>query len=67
MVNGSLKQVLQKKVRRIDCRKRLLIIMDAAYGMEYLHGKSVVHFDLKCENLLVNMKDPQCPVYKVTM
>ncbi|KAH7365654.1 hypothetical protein KP509_18G039700 [Ceratopteris richardii] len=67
MVNGSLKQVLQKKDRTIDRRKRLLIIMDAAFGMEYLHGKNVVHFDLKCENLLVNMKDPQRPVCKFSV
>eukprot|EP00249_Psilotum_nudum_P024094 c29091_g1_i1 orf=710-5935(-) len=65
MVNGSLKQVLQKKDRTIDRRKRLLIAMDAAFGMEYLHSKSIVHFDLKCENLLVNMRDPLRPICKV--
>ena len=51
--------------RTIDRRKRLLIIMDAAFGMEYLHGKNIIHFDFKCENLLVNMKDPQRPICKV--
>lgn len=65
MVNGSLKQALQKKDRILDRRKRLLIAMDAAFGMEYLHKKNVVHFDLKCENLLVNLRDLQRPICKV--
>ncbi|KAI3709134.1 hypothetical protein L2E82_38893 [Cichorium intybus] len=65
MVNGSLKQFLQKKDRTIDRRKRLIIAMDASFGMEYLHGKSIVHFDLKCENLLVNMRDSHRPICKI--
>lgn len=42
-----------------------MLALDAAFGMEYLHLKNIVHFDLKCENLLVNLGDPQRPVCKV--
>ncbi|XVE67553.1 hypothetical protein DITRI_Ditri08aG0170100 [Diplodiscus trichospermus] len=65
MVNGSLRHVLLSKDRQLDRRKRLIIAMDAAFGMEYLHSKNIVHFDLKCDNLLVNLKDSVRPICKV--
>lgn len=65
MVNGSLRHVLLCKDRHLDRRKRIIIAMDAAFGMEYLHSKNIVHFDLKCDNLLVNLKDSVRPICKV--
>ncbi|KAF9686222.1 hypothetical protein SADUNF_Sadunf03G0136200 [Salix dunnii] len=61
MVNGSLRRVLQKKDRSLDRRKKLMIVLDTAFGMEYLYLRDIIHFDLKCDNLLVNLRDPNAP------
>lgn len=49
----------------MDPHQRLIIAMDAAFGMLYLHDKNIIHFDLKSQSFLVNMKDPKRPICKV--
>ena len=71
--DGNLKKALQTRVRR-DGRLRdgsrlrrlcLQIALSAARGMEYLHSQSIVHFDLKADNLLCDLRDLGNPVVKV--
>ena len=44
---------------------RASIAMQAARGMDYLHSQCMVHFDLKCDNLLCDLRDLQRPVVKI--
>ncbi|KAI8926237.1 kinase-like domain-containing protein [Entophlyctis helioformis] len=54
MGRGSVFDLLASK-DHLDSRRKWRIIMDAATGMEYLHGcrPSIIHQDLKSLNLLV--------------
>jgi serine/threonine protein kinase len=41
------------------------IAVKAARGVEYLHGRSVVHFDLKADNLLCDLSSLDSPIVKI--
>ncbi|OVA02507.1 PAS domain [Macleaya cordata] len=53
---GSLFHLLQRSTARLDWRRRVLMALDIARGMNYLHhcNPPIVHRDLKSSNLLVD-------------
>jgi serine/threonine protein kinase len=54
MGNGSLFDLLTKKQQNMPWHLRLKLLKDAATGMAYLHQRSLIHRDLKSQNLLVS-------------
>lgn len=50
---GSLFDLLHKKKKTIEDDKIILLAEDIALGMNYLHGRKVLHCDLKTSNILV--------------
>ncbi|KAF7366110.1 Protein kinase domain-containing protein [Mycena venus] len=57
MANGSLTEYLRTAPSDDD---RLCFILDVCMGLEYLHGKDVVHGDLKGMNILVTPSQRAC-------
>jgi len=53
---GSLFDHLHKKTppTPIDDERMFLIVEDIALGMAYLHGRKVLHCDLKSSNVLID-------------
>jgi len=65
MAGGSLKSALNRRSDIVaGAVTRVVLALDAAKGMEYLHAKQIVHFDLKSGNLLLGYRDRR-PVCKV--
>lgn len=51
---GSLFDHLHKKQTHFGEKAMMLIVEDIALGMNYLHGRKVLHCDLKSSNVLVD-------------
>mmetsp|Transcript_25013 Transcript_25013/g.69803 ORF Transcript_25013/g.69803 Transcript_25013/m.69803 type:complete len:640 (+) Transcript_25013:358-2277(+) len=65
MASGSLRVALSRHDPSLKHGwVRVVVALDAARGLEYLHSKHIVHFDLKSGNLLMAWRDrrPTCKV-----
>eukprot|EP01025_Chloroclados_australasicus_P025121 TRINITY_DN250_c1_g1_i1.p1 TRINITY_DN250_c1_g1~~TRINITY_DN250_c1_g1_i1.p1 ORF type:complete len:605 (-),score=60.13 TRINITY_DN250_c1_g1_i1:1522-3315(-) len=68
MAGGSLFAAIKRRSKFLFGENgsfiRLKLARDTAKGMEYLHGKKIVHFDLKSANILLSKRDdkPTCKV-----
>lgn len=51
---GSLFDFLHKRGETLNEQKIFYICKDVALGMSYLHGKNVLHCDLKSSNVLID-------------
>lgn len=67
---GSLRSALhklrQETGRRgaLGLRSKLQIALQAAYAMKYLHFRNMIHFDVKAENFLCDLRDLTHPIIK---
>ncbi|CAJ0574630.1 unnamed protein product, partial [Mesorhabditis spiculigera] len=50
---GSLDRHLQEYRDRIESTERVVYMMDAADGMQYLHGQNCIHRDIAARNCLI--------------
>ncbi|KAJ7015836.1 kinase-like domain-containing protein, partial [Mycena alexandri] len=58
MESGNVMQYLRKQSP--DINRCLSLILDVAFGLQYLHEKNVVHGDLKAINILVTPSGRAC-------
>ncbi|KAK3132092.1 hypothetical protein QOZ80_6AG0515650 [Eleusine coracana subsp. coracana] len=51
---GSIQKLINDASHDIEWRKRFQIVKGICYGLHYLHGKRIVHLDLKPSNILLD-------------
>ena len=56
---------LLRSVTRNPDTPRLKLALDIARGLEYLHWRRLVHFDIKADNLMTDIRDAKRPIAKI--
>ncbi|KAG2128949.1 kinase-like domain-containing protein [Suillus bovinus] len=54
MEGGTLAQYLRDHEENIPCMKKLTLIKDVTFGLEYLHSHLIVHGDLTTNNVMLD-------------
>lgn len=68
MPHGSLRRVLRGRSSPPPLRTAAVLALGAARALQHLHAQApcVVHFDIKADNLLVDWRDAEQPVCKLS-
>jgi len=51
---GSVKDIMQTNLCTLEEEQISVVTLNVLKGLSYLHQQSIIHFDIKCANILIN-------------